>query len=324
MSYRQITREERVLIHYHWRQGICPAKIGRILNRHRSTITRELARNQHRNGYGTYVVYKAQFHANGRRSRCRRGPRFSQEEWALVRHFIENQWSPEQVSLVFGHYEVLRISHETIYRYIWRDKKNGGQLYRHLRQSPKLRRKRHRTNDSRGVLRGKRGIAERPEAANLRLEKGHFEVDLMHSAKSRDCLLTLVDRKTRLVFIRKLKDKSMGEVNSALISAVRQFEIKTLTSDNGSEFHDYKRVEELTGVTFYFAAPYHSWERGTSENTNGLIRQYVPKRASMAGLTQWDCNAIAKRLNTRPRKILSLSTPEEAHYGLGGFVAVGS
>lgn len=324
MSYRQITREERVLIHRLWKQGLCPSEIGRVLKRDRSTITRELKRNEHRNGWGTYVVERAQHHANGRRSRCRRGPRFSQEEWDLVRHFIEKQWSPEQVSLVFGHYEVLRISHETIYRYIWRDKKNGGRLYRHLRQSPKLRRKRHRTNDSRGVLRGKRGLSERPEVANQRLEKGHFEVDLMHSAKSRDCLLTLVDRKTRLVFIRKLKDKSMSEVNSALISAVRQFEIKTLTSDNGTEFHDYKRVEELTGVRFYFAAPYHSWERGTSENTNGLIRQYVPKRVSMAGLTQWECNAIARRLNTRPRKILSLSTPEEAHYGSEGFVALAS
>ncbi len=323
MSYKQITQDERYLIHHHWKQGLCPSEIGRVLKRDRSTITRELKRNQHRNEWGTYVVERAQQHANGRRSRCRRGPRYSQDEWALVRQFIEKQWSPEQVSLVFDHYEVLRISHETIYRYIWKDKKNGGRLYRHLRQSPKLRRKRHRTNDSRGVLRGKRGLDERPEAANQRLEKGHFEVDLMHSAKSRDCLLTLVDRKTRLVFIRKLKDKSMGEVNRALISAVRQFEIKTLTSDNGSEFHDYKRVEELTGVTFYFAAPYHSWERGTSENTNGLIRQYVPKRASMSEVTQWDCNAIAKRLNTRPRKILSLSTPEEAHYGSEGFVALG-
>ena len=324
MSYSQITREERYLIHHHLMQGLCPSEIGKLLKRHRSTISREIWRNRRRNRFGSYIVYQAQHHANGRRSRCRRGPRYSQEEWALIRHFIEKQWSPEQVSLVFGYYEVLRISHETIYRYIWKDKKNGGRLYRHLRQSPKLRRKRHRTNDSRGVLRGKRGLAERPEAANLRLEKGHFEVDLMHSAKSRDCLLTLVDRKTRLVFIRKLKDKSMGEVNSALISAVRHFEIKTLTSDNGTEFHDYKRVEELTGVTFYFAAPYHSWERGTSENTNGLIRQYVPKRASMAGVTQWDCNAIADRLNTRPRKILSLSTPEEAHYGSEGFVALAS
>ena len=116
----------------------------------------------------------------------------------------------------------------------------------------------------------------------------------------------------------------MGEVHRALVQAIRRFEIKTLTSDNGTEFHDYKHVEELTGVMFFFAAPYHSWERGTSENTNGLIRQYVPKRASMAGVTQWDCNAIANRLNTRPRKILSLSTPEEAHYGSEGFVALAS
>jgi IS30 family transposase len=226
------------------------------------------------------------------------------------------------VSLVFNHYGVLSISHETIYRYIWRDKKNGGRLYRHLRQSPKLRRKRYRSYDSRGVQRGKRGLGERPAGATSRSEKGHFEVDLMHSTRSSDCLLTLVDRKTRLVIIRKLKDKTMDEVSGALIPLVREHEIRTLTADNGTEFHAYARVEWLTGATFYFAAPYHSWERGTSENTNGLIRQYVPKRMSMAGITQWQCNAIARRLNTRPRKILNLSTPEEAHYGSSGFVAL--
>jgi IS30 family transposase len=243
-------------------------------------------------------------------------------DWSLVREFIKQDWSPEQVSLVFAHYGVLRISHETIYRYIWRDKRSGGRLYRHLRQSPKQRRKRYRAYDSRGVLRGKRGLDARPQAANERLEKGHVEVDLMHSAKSTDCLLTVVDRETRFVFIRKLKDKSKEEVARALTPIIRAHGIKTVTADNGSEFHDYKAIERATGSMFYFAAPYHSWERGTSENTNGLIRQYVPKRASMARYSQEDCDAIAARLNARPRKILNLSTPEEAHFGPEGFVAL--
>jgi IS30 family transposase len=119
---------------------------------------------------------------------------------------------------------------------------------------------------------------------------------------------------SRLVTIIKLKDKSMKEVNRAPIKVIRQHRIKTVTLDNGSEYHDYKRIERLTGVKFYFAAPYHSWERGTSENTNGLIRQYLPKRVSMARITQWRCKAIARKLNRRPRKILDLRTPEEAHY----------
>lgn len=263
---------------------------------------------------GTYTVERAQEHANGRRSRSRKGPQFSGEEWSRVCAFLKMDWSPEQVSLVFRENALLSISHETIYRYIWRDKREGGQLYRHLRQSCKQKRKRNGAHDSRGILRGKRDISERPMAAEKRLEKGHVEIDLMHGARSKGCILTLVDRKTRWVSIRKLKAKTMGEVNRALVPLIRRHQIKTLTADNGSEFHAYKRVEKLTGATFYFAKPYHSWERGTNENTNGLIRQYLPKSYSMEGTTQWDCNSIAQRLNSRPRKILDLCSPNQAHY----------
>lgn len=312
--HKQITREERYLIHHHLRQGYCPAEIARMLNRHRSSISREVRRNVH--GNGSYIDWIAQDHANGRRRRSRKGPQFSRKQWVTVCRFLEKDWSPEQISLVLELYAVMRISHQTIYRHVWKDKRKGGILYRHLRQSRKRRRKKYRSSDSRGVLRGKRSLAERPEAASRRLRKGHFEVDLVHGSGMRDCILTLVDRKTRLVLIRKLKDKSMKEVTDALVPLLRRLHARTVTADNGSEFHDYKRIERLTGAKFYFAAPYHSWERGTSENTNGLIRQYLPKGMSMAGVTQWDCNAITKRLNRRPRKILNLSTPEQAHYGL--------
>ena len=314
MSHKQITQDERYLIHHHLRQGLNAAQIGRLLNRHRSTICREVRRNVH--GNGSYIDWIAQEHAGGRRSRCRKKPQFTPRQWAIVCRFLRLDWSPEQISLVLRLYGVVQISHETIYRHVWKDKHRGGVLYRHLRQSRKRRRKRYRASDSRGVLRGKRSLSERPEAATRRLEKGHFEVDLVHGATTCDCILTLVDRKTRLVFIRKLKDKTMQAVTAALVPLIRQLQIRTVTADNGSEFHDYERIERLTGVKFFFAAPYHSWERGTSENTNGLIRQYLPKKASMVGVTQWECNAIAKRLNRRPRKILNLSTPEQAHYGL--------
>jgi len=313
MRYKQVTQQERYIIHYHLRQGDSQAKIARILNRHPSTISREIRRNIH--GNGSYIDRIAQAHANGRRSRTRRGPQFTARQWAVVCCFLKQDWSPEQISLVLRARKILKISHETIYRYIWKDKWCGGILYKHLRQSSKRRRKRYRAYDSRGVLRGKRGLDQRPKSANNRLHKGHFEIDLVHGHKSRDCILTLVDRKTRFLLINKLKDKSMKDVTAALIKLVRRHGIKTITADNGSEFHDYKKVERLTGIKFYFAAPYHSWERGTSENTNGLIRQYLPKNKSMSGLTQRGCNTIATKLNTRPRKILNLRTPEGAHYG---------
>ncbi len=313
MSHKQITQDERYSIHHYLRQGFSPADIAPKLNRHRATIYREIRRNLH---IHSYLPDIAQEHADGRRSRSRKKLQFSAEEWIWVCFYLQRDWSPEQVSLVFRWRGTLSISHETIYRYIWRDKRNGGTLYKHLRQSCKRRRKRYRANDSRGILRGKRDISERPAAAEKRLVKGHFEVDLMHGARSKACILTLVDRKTRLVLIRKLRDKSMEEVKKALVLTIRRYKIRTLTADNGSEFHDYKRIEQLTGALFYFAKPYHSWERGTCENTNGLIRQYLPKRMSMSRLTQLGCNAIAGKLNDRPRKVLNLLCPEEAYYDL--------
>ena len=314
MSHKQITQRERYLIEEHLRQGFNATEIARMLKRHRSTISREIRRNYHSDrGYYEWI---AQWHANGRRKRTRKKSQFTPEQWAMVCHYIREDWSPEQVSLVFEEHELLSISYETIYRYIWRDKKNGGCLYRHLRQSSKQRRKRNGAHDSRGILRGKRDISERPTAAHERLEKGHVEIDLVHGARASDCILTVVDRKTRLVTIRKLQDKTMEKVSQALVSVIRCYRIQTLTADNGSEFHDYERIERLTRATFYFAKPYHSWERGTCENTNGLIRQYIPKRLSMTGISQWDCNAIARKLNTRPRKVLNLFTPAQAHYDL--------
>ena len=314
MRYKQITHRERYIIHYHIRQGFSQTEIARLLGRSPSTISRELRRNG-QIGTGRYYDNIAQKQAQGRRRMSRYGPQFNAKQWATVCHFLGKDWSPEQISLVLRSRSILRISHETIYRYIWRDKKCGGLLYKHLRQSSKRRRKRYRGYDSRGVLKGKRGLGQRPKAANDRLHKGHFEVDLVHGSRARDCILTLVDRKTRLVLIHKLKDKNMKDVANVLVKLIRQHGIKTVTADNGPEFHDYKRVERLTGIKFYFAAPYHSWERGTSENTNGLIRQYLPKNTSMAHLFQRECNSIAKKLNSRPRKILNLKTPEGAHYG---------
>jgi IS30 family transposase len=314
MSHRQITHEERYSIAHYLRQGYSQKEMAKLLKRHPSTISRELGRNG-QIGTGRYYHYIAQKKAQGRRRFSRYGPQFTKEEWGIVCHFLAEDWSPEQISLTLRKHRVLRMSHETIYRYIWRDKKCGGTLYKHLRQSSKKRRKRYRAYDSRGVLRGKRGLDQRPETANERLRKGHFEGDLVHGVKDRDCILTLVDRKTRLVIIRKLRDKAMKDVADAMVKLIRRYGILTITLDNGTEFHDYERVERLTGVKFYFAAPYHSWERGTSENTNGLIRQYIPKTASMKGITQRACNNIAGRLNNRPRKILGLNTPEGAHYG---------
>lgn len=212
----------------------------------------------------------------------------------------------------------MSISHETIYVHIWNDKAAGGNLYKHLRCAAKKRRQRHNSYDSRGRLAGKRHISERPRAVETRTTIGHWEIDTVVGAGSKDCVVTLVERKSGFAMIGKLNDRSkLGmtrRVRSLIRRAPRRF--ATITSDNGTEFHDYESVERATGVRYYFATPYHSWERESNENFNGLLRQYPPKKTNLNRLTQRRCDALAKKLNTRPRKRLGFRTPEECLYGI--------
>lgn len=216
-----------------------------------------------------------------------------------------------------GRHGELAISHETIYRHVWADKRQGGTLYRHLGGARKLRRKRYRSYDSRGRLAGKRPITARPAAVEARQQLGHWEADTLLGAgpQAAPCVLTMVERKSGYLVLGKLRRRRAPEVNARaqqLIQAQPR-PVRTITVDNGTEFHDYVALERATGTHFYFATPHHAWERGTNENTNGLLRQYLPKRRSMARLTQQDCNRIATALNRRPRKRLGYRTPEECY-----------
>jgi IS30 family transposase len=297
------------------KQGLNQSQIARALGRHRSTISREIRRNRCRLD-GRYRVSKAQERTNGRRSRSRRNLRFTVQDFALVDELLCRQWSPEQVSGHLRRLGHLRISHETIYRHIWRDKRAGGLLHTHLRRSRKQRRKRYGRYDSRGKLAGKRPISERPPAAETRSQVGHWEIDTVMGTGSKDCIVSLVERKTGLLYIGKLEDRTTASLNRRVIGVIKRHEgaFETITSDNGTEFHNYQRIEERTQAVFYFARPYHSWERGSNENANGLIRQYLPKGTSMAGLSQQHCNSIARKLNQRPRKRLGFKTPLECYY----------
>lgn len=313
MTYRQLSPEERYMLATLRRQGWNQAEIARSLGRHRSTVCRELRRNSTR-ADGHYRATTAQERTNGRRSRSRRRQRFSAEDFALVEGLLCRQWSPEQVAGYLRRTGQLSISHETIYRHVWRDKKRGGLLYTHLRGARKRRGKRYGAYDSRGRLAGKRMIAERPAEVEARSRVGHWEADTVMGSGSKDCVATLVERKTGLVLIGKLSDRAARTLSQRLTRLIRGAgRVETVTADNGTEFHDYQRVERLTGAAFYFARPYHSWERGSNENANGLLRQYLPKGESMAGLSQQQCNAIARKLNTRPRKRPGFRTPLECY-----------
>ena len=315
MTYTQITFAERYTLGLLRRQGLSPAAIARVLGRHRSTILREVRRNRKASD-GGYRPQVADWYANGRRSRSRRNRRFAPADLRRVRRLLERQWSPEQVAGYLGRLRLLRISHETIYRYIWADKRKGGMLYTHLRGARKQRRKRYGAYDSRGRMAGKRPITARPANVARRARVGHWEIDTMLGAgQAGACILTLVERKTGYLVIGQLQARTTAEVNRRATQLIRRQPraVRTITADNGTEFHGYTAIEQATRTRFYFATPHHAWERGTNENTNGLIRQYLPKKQSMAHLTQHDCNRIATRLNTRPRKRLDYRTPGECY-----------
>ena len=315
MNYRQITYAERYTLGLLRRQGLTAAAIARVLGRHRSTIVREVQRNRTRSD-GGYRPQLADSYARTRRSYSRRNRRFAAADWQRVQGLLRDDWSPEQVAGWLRRHRLLTISHETIYRYVWADKRHGGTLYRHLRGACKQRRKRYGRYDSRGRLAGKRPITTRPAAAEHRTQVGHWEADTMLGAgQAGPCVVTLVERKTGYVVIGKVPRRTTAEVNYRLTQLIRRQRrpVRTITADNGTEFHGYAALEQTTGTRFYFATPHHAWERGTNENTNGLIRQYLPKGESMTDLTQHDCNRLATKLNRRPRKRLAYRTPEECY-----------
>src|SRR6266496_3941035 len=234
MTYHQITREERYTVGLLRQQGLAPATIARVLGRHRSTIGREVRRNETPRD-GCY--------------------------WAQIQELLREDWSPEQVAGWLRRFRLLRISHETIYRYIWAEKRAGGTLHQHLRGAPKQRRKRYGRYDSRGRLAGKRPITARPSSVETRQELGHWEADTMLGAsQGGPCVLSLVERKTGYLLLGQLDQHTSAAVNQRarrLIAAQPQ-PVRTITVDNGTEFHDYARLERATATRFYFATPHHA------------------------------------------------------------------
>lgn len=312
MTYDQLTLEERYTISRLRMAGDSVTRIATVLDRHRSTIHREVVRNStFRGERKTYCPSKAQEKRNGRLRRSRRGQQHADWQYARIEVLLKQQWSPEQVACTLKRQGEFAISHQTIYRHVRRDWKAGGQLYRQLRHRYK-RRKRHYGLERRGRLPGKRLIEERPAEVETRLQPGHWEIDTVTGASwEKACIVTMVERASGYLLIGKLPNRTTQATNQRIIALIRTAGLPflTLTSDNGTEFHRYAEIEAATGVTVYFARPHHPWQRGTNENTNGLIRQYSPKGRSMANRTQKQWETIANKINTRPRKRYEFDTP---------------
>ncbi len=297
-------------------QRLTIEEIATALSRHRTTIHRELKRNCCVHD-GFYRAMFAVQKANGRRSRSRRNKRYAAEHFAPIERMLREDFSPDQIVGLLRADGIRVMSIDTIYLHIWADRARGGTLWRHLRGANKQRRKRYARKDSRGRLAGKCMITERPPIVDERSRLGDWEIDTVHG-RGKPATVTVVERKSGLVRIGKLPRVGARQTLERTTYILRHepHPIHTITADNGSEFHMYKALERRLHTKIYFATPHHAWERGTNENTNGLLRQYLRKGTCLKALTQRQCSAIAAKLNDRPRRRLGFRTPSEVYYGL--------
>ena len=226
---------------------------------------------------------------------------------------MRQDWSPEQISGRFRE-EGIVISHEHIYQYVYADKRVGGDLWKHLR-CQKKRRKRVGDYDRRGKIPNRKSIEERPKVVEQRTRLGDWEVDLMLGKDHQGVLVTLTERKSRFTLLRRVASKQAKLVSQAIVELLQWVSaLESITADNGKEFAAHQHISQRLSVDFYFAHPYSSWERGTNENTNGLIRQYLPKNRSLKNVSFQEETLIMDRLNLRPRKCLDFRTPYEVFF----------
>ena len=310
MPYQQITLDERYQVAQLRGLRLSVAEIARRLGRHRSTIHRELARNPSRRG--RYEWYHAHCLAGTRRSQSRRNRRLTAADWAQVLPALAQGWSPEQIAGRGRVAGTLRLSHETIYQYLARDRQAGGELFRWLPQGRKTRRRRF----GRQRLGGPRGrsIAERPAIVDRRTQIGHWEIDTI-VGPTRACLVTAVERATGYAVIGKLAACTARALVARLrtLLGTQPQPVRTITADNGGEMTGYRRLEAALATRFYVTQPYSAWQRGSIEHLNGLIRRTYPKGTDFTAVTQQDCSRLARQLNQRPRRRLAFQTPEECY-----------
>ncbi len=319
MSYRQLTLEERYVIAHLKLCKLSLREIARRLGRHHSTISREIKRNGPAVSHWVYWYDVAHPRAVERRTRPRHHRRRNHHAlYEYVAQRLRAHWSPETIAgrleLDYPGQSAMRVSHETVYRWIFRDAQAGGQLYRCLRLSHKRRRRQRRYGSLRGLIPGRVSIAERPAVVEARKRFGDWEGDTLYGRRTRVCLLTQVERKSRYLIAGKIDDRRASTVARRKIeqfSLVPKRWRRTLTLDNGKEFAAFKTVEQATGLSVFFADAYCAWQRGTNENTNGLLRRYFPKGTDFSLISDDQLAFVVHALNNRPRKCLGYRTPHE-------------
>ena len=311
MSYTQLTREQRYHLYGLMKAGFNQTRIAAKLVCHKSTISRELRRNRGKKGYRPYQAAEL---AYDRRCEAYRS-RISWQTWQQVERLLRQQWSPEQISGRLKLEQQPGVSHESIYLYIYAEKRRGGTLHQHLR-SQKKQRKRYSGYIRRGQIPNRTSIDKRPQIVASKGRFGDWEADTIIGARHQRGILSAVERKSKLTRLRRLQTKAAAEMKDASITLLGPLaaQVHTITVDNGKEFCEHEQIAAGLQARIYFAHPYASWERGLNENTNGLVRQYFPKKYDFARITDSELQRVEDLLNNRPRKTLGYRTPNEVFF----------
>ena len=318
MSYIHLTARERMTLFYLRQQGRSFREIGRHLGRHHSTLSREFKRNSRPYTSG-YCDRMAQHYAVKRKQQ-RRLPKVN--NYAPLRAFVQTHlklgWSPEIIAgrlrRLYARQPAMQISHESIYQWLYREAAHGCTLYQQLPRSHKKRKKQFRYGTGRGLIPNRLDIRYRPSGANNRSRYGHWEGDTMVGKLRQGRIVTHVERKSRYLLAQRIKDGTANSFNQAsidLLQTIPERYRRTLTLDNGAENTQHGVLSNLLKMKIYFAQPYASWQRGTNEHTNGLIRRFFPKGTNFLSITAKEVDLVVELLNHRPRKCLKYQTPFE-------------
>jgi len=309
---KHLTESQRYTIESMLEQGYSNTSIADVVGVHKCTIGREITRNKDLRS-GIYKSQLAQAKSNKRRQSKPKAVKFDSEMQHMVDKYLEKDYSPEQIVGDCKNKQISCVSHERIYQHIWEDKKQGGNLHEHLRRQGRRYRKRGSSKDSRGIIPNKVNISQRPAIVEKKQRFGDLEIDTIIGKNHQQAIVTINDRATGVLWMKRIEKRTAEMVYKATVELLEPYAplIKTITSDNGKEFAMFERIAENLNIDFYFADPYHSWQRGANENLNGLIRQYIPKKTDFASITDEFISDIETRLNLRPRKRFGFINPNQ-------------
>ncbi len=303
MSHRKLNKDDRSQIYILLKQGYSQQAIADAIGVHQSSISRELSRNK---GMKGYRHKQAQAIRDKRRKASHKPTKMTDERVVLIETMIREKCSPEQISGWLKENHTVSVSHETIYLHMWADKKAGGDLYTFLRRRGKAYQPRGKKLAGRGYIKNRVGIEHRPAIVDAKERVGDWEIDLVVGHGHNGALVTIVERFTKFTVSKRVNDKSAASVTQATIELLLPYQpyVLSITADNGKEFAFHEQISKALDTEFYFADPYCSWQRGLNENTNGLIRQYYPKKTDFKLVSQSDVTQSIDQLNRRPRKLL--------------------